>query len=300
MRKIVHLIINRVTLSRLKDLLLFGFDNLSIFNFMAKTRVLYISQEIKPYLPESPISLFGHNLPQYMHEHGYEVRIFMPNYGSVNERRNQLHEVIRLSGLNIVIDENDHPLIIKVASMQPSRIQVYFIDNDDYFQKESSDIDAVGSNRSDNDERAIFFAHGTAETIKKLRWEPAVIHSSGWITSVSPLYLRNLIGSDPAYANTKLVYSVLPGEIQATLDPQMGRKLQEMGFDSKEVAPLNVETPDTNTLHKLAISCSDGVVFHTDQPAPELLEFVKSKNIPYLTKEQIEDMAAYDEFYKSL
>ena len=123
---------------------------------MADKRILYVSQEVKPYLPETPESLIGNKLPQSIQDKKYEVRIFMPKYGGINERRNQLHEVIRLSGMNIIIDDTDHPLIIKVASLQPSRIQVYFIDSDDYFQKSKSDVDDFGSNRTDNDERAIF------------------------------------------------------------------------------------------------------------------------------------------------
>ena len=162
-----------------------------------------MSQEIAPYLPKGELSNLGRELPQAMQAAGYEVRTFMPKYGAVNERRNQLHEVIRLSGLNIPISDADHPLILKVASMQPSRIQVYFVDNDDYFLKSDDDSDDVGSNRDDNDERAIFFARGTMETVKKLRWEPDIIHCSGWVTSLVPMYLRRMYADDPSFADAR-------------------------------------------------------------------------------------------------
>lgn len=268
---------------------------------MSDNRILFVSQEISPYLPSNEISDHGHKLPQTMQEKGYEVRIFMPKYGAINERRNQLHEVIRLSGMNISIDDNDHPLIIKVASMQPGRIQVYFIDNDDYFQKSSADEDPEGSNRSDNDERAIFFARGTMETVKKLRWEPSIVHCSGWITSLSPMYLRRMYADDPSFLNAKIVYDVTPGEITHELDPRMLEKLATDGMPQKDIETYSSEKLDTLTMHKLAIEYSDAVIFHTETPDPELLQIVKQRGIPYLTKKQIDpEMEAYDAFYKAL
>lgn len=143
---------------------------------MGKQKVLFISQEIAPYLPSTPLAVLGRQLAQCTQDHGYEVRTFMPKYGCINERRNQLHEVIRLSGMNVVIDDSDHPLIIKVATLQPSRMQVYFIDNDDYFQFTPDKQLETVSSPEDNDERQMFFVRGVIETVKKLRWEPAVIH----------------------------------------------------------------------------------------------------------------------------
>ena len=139
---------------------------------MAKKRVLFISQEIVPYLPESEMANIGRFLPQGIQEKGKEIRTFMPRYGCINERRNQLHEVIRLSGMNLIINDTDHPLIIKVASIQSARMQVYFIDNDDYFQRKHTIADEKGAFLPDNDERSIFFARGVFETVRKLRWLP--------------------------------------------------------------------------------------------------------------------------------
>src|SRR3989339_2127568 len=157
---------------------------------MEKTKVLYISQEITPYLPESKMSIIGRQLPQGIQEKGKEIRTFMPRYGCINERRNQLHEVIRLSGMNLIIDDTDHPLIIKVASIQAARMQVYFIDNEDYFQRKFVLQDKNGAFFKDNDERAIFFARGVLETVQKLRWSPDIIHCHGWFTALVPLYIK--------------------------------------------------------------------------------------------------------------
>ena len=172
---------------------------------MAANKIIFVSQEISPYLTNTLNGAWGKSLPQSIQSRKYEVRVFMPDYGDINERRNQLHEVIRLSGINISIGDTDHPLVVKVASMQPSRIQVYFIDNDDYFQKSAEDVDPFGSNRADNDERIIFFARGTMETARKLRWEPEVMQVSGWVSTLVPLYLKRLFADGPAFVNTKLV-----------------------------------------------------------------------------------------------
>ena len=267
---------------------------------MAKKRILFISQEISPYIPATPESTLGKAIPSGVPGRSYEVRTFMPTYGSVNERRNQLHEVIRLSGMNIVIDDNDHPLILKVASLQPSRIQVYFIDNDDYFQKLDDDIDPVGSNRADNDERAIFFARGTVETVMKLRWEPAIIQCSGWMTSLNPLFLKRMFATEPAFASTKIIYAPLSSRLQAPLDPELLRKLKEDGIPAKELAPFKDMTPDTDMLHKIAIAYSDAVIFN-EEPSEDLLAFVKERDIPYtIIPMETQEAAPYLEFYESL
>ncbi len=268
---------------------------------MPKKRILFVSQEIAPYLPKGELSNLGRELPQAMQAAGYEVRTFMPKYGAVNERRNQLHEVIRLSGLNIPISDADHPLILKVASMQPSRIQVYFVDNDDYFLKSDDDSDDVGSNRDDNDERAIFFARGTMETVKKLRWEPDIIHCSGWVTSLVPMYLRRMYADDPSFADAKIVYTVLPGEITGTVDPAMLEKLKTDGISDEEIQKFAQLASDTRLMHRMALSYCDAAIFRVEEPDTELLEYAKSRGIPVLTKEQVAgNPKAYAEFYKTL
>ncbi|MGL5619651.1 MAG: glycogen/starch synthase, partial [Tannerellaceae bacterium] len=175
---------------------------------MDAKRILFITQEITPYLPETEISGISRNLPQGIQERGREIRTFMPKYGTINERRNQLHEVIRLSGMNLIIDDTDHPLIIKVASIQAARMQVYFIDNEDFFQRKHTIADENGVEFDDNDERSIFFVRGVLETVKKLRWIPDMIHCHGWMSALTPLYIKKAYADDPFYSNTKVVYSV--------------------------------------------------------------------------------------------
>src|SRR5210317_1153687 len=175
---------------------------------MQKAKVLFVSQEVIPYMKESHMGTIGRYLPQGIQERGKEIRTFMPRFGCINERRNQLHEVIRLSGMNLIIDDNDHPLIIKVASIQPARMQVYFIDNEDYFQRKAILKDADGTFFDDNDERAIFFCKGVLETVKKLGWAPDIVHCNDWMTGLIPLYIKTTYKNDPLFMNTKTVFTV--------------------------------------------------------------------------------------------
>ena len=163
------------------------------------SKILYVCQEITPYLPETENSRLCRALTQAMQERGNEIRTFMPRYGCINERRHQLHEVIRLSGMNLIIDDNDHQLIIKVASIPSARVQIYFIDNDDYFARKAILRDADENYFEDNDERAIFFARGVLETVKKLRWTPTVVHCHGWFSSIVPIYLKKVFADDPIF-----------------------------------------------------------------------------------------------------
>lgn len=268
---------------------------------MAKDRILFISQEIAPYISSNPTSSLGKFLPVSMQDKGFEVRTFMPKFGSVNERRNQLHEVIRLSGININIDDNDHPLIIKVASLQPSRIQVYFIDNDDYFQKLATDENIAGTNRKDNDERTIFFARGTVETAKKLRWDPKLIQCSGWITSLIPLYIKRIYTDEISFRNSKIIYSILPSDSLAPIDNKIFDKLKAEGIALKDLKKYTSEPLDINLLHKIAIDHSNAVIVNDPDVSEELMTYIKESGKPVL---MAQDMALesdkYQEFYNSL
>lgn len=268
---------------------------------MAKERILFINQEIAPYITNSPAASLGKFLPVKMQENGFEVRTFMPKFGAVNERRNQLHEVIRLSGINININDNDHPLVIKVASLQPSRIQVYFIDNDDYFQKLDSDIDISGLNRVDNDERAIFFARGTMETAKKLRWDPKFIHISGWIAALLPLYIKKLYNDDASFKNSKIIYAIQSSKGMAPLDPKIFAKLKIEGVSQRDLKKYSAESLDNNLLHKIGVDFSHAVIINDPEIDPELLDYVKASEKPVLMAQDMEqDVNKYLEFYNSL
>ncbi|MBD5233287.1 MAG: glycogen/starch synthase [Bacteroidales bacterium] len=266
-------------------------------------KVLFISQEIDPYLPASEFSTFAKDLAQGLQEKGAEVRSFMPKYGAINERRNQLHEVIRLSGLNIIIDDCDHPLIIKVATLQPSRLQVYFIDNDDYFYRHSPGKMETVDWAELNDERSIFFVRGTVETVKKLRWEADIVQCIGWITALTPLYLKKIYNEDPSFRNSKIVYSLTKDGFEGNLDPRMVDKLKQEGFTDEQLASLTAgDTPvDFVKLNKIAIDNADAIIESTDSVLPELVEYAKASGKPFLPYTPSDDpSAAYTEFYRSL
>lgn len=263
---------------------------------MEKKKILFISSEITPYLPETEMSIKSRYLPQGIQERGREIRTFMPRYGCVNERRNQLHEVIRLSGMNLVIDDADHPLIIKVASIQSARMQVYFIDNEDYFHKKRVLTDKDGSEFADNDEKAIFFARGVLETVIKLRWAPDLIHCHGWLTSLVPLYIKKYYHDDPLFVNSKVVYSIYNDAFKTKLDDRFSEKVLIDG-----ITPADVETikePSFINVSKLAVNNADAVIQGSDKINTEILEYAKSNSKLFLEYQSEETyIEAYNEFY---
>lgn len=267
-----------------------------------RKKVLYISQEIAPYLPENPLSLAGRNLPQSAQEKGFEVRTFMPKYGLINERRNQLHEVIRLSGMNVIIDDTDHPLIIKVATLQPSRMQVYFIDNDDFFHYSPDKVLETISSPEENDERLMFFARGVIETVRKLRWNPAIVHCLGWATAIAPLYIKKLFSEDPTFAKSKIVYALREEDFSSPLDSRLAEKLLLTGVKPDDIADINGQSIDFIKLNKLAIDNSDAIVFSSSNLPAELKEYALStdKTILEYEEDQEEFNNKYAEFFNNL
>lgn len=264
-------------------------------------RILYISQEITPYLKTTPLGQMCQILPGKVQGKGFEVRTFMPKYGCINERRNQLHEVIRLSGVNLVIDDTDHPLIIKVATLQASRMQVYFIDNDDYFQHHAvSDLE-IKETPEENDERLIFFVRGVMETVRKLRWEPEAIHCSGWITALSPLYIRKQYADDPTIGKAKIAYSLFDDQFEGTLDPRFVEKLIADGIAQEDIEILGHEPVDCLTLNKLAIANSDGVIQASENIPQELIDFTREIGKPFLPYQgETPDPQTVVDFYQSI
>ncbi len=266
---------------------------------MENTKVLYISQEITPYLPESKMSLIGRHLPQGIQETGKEIRTFMPKFGCINERRNQLHEVIRLSGMNLIINDTDHPLIIKVASIQAARMQVYFIDNEDYFQRKQMLKDDNGDYFEDNDERAIFFARGVLETVKKLRWSPDIIHCHGWFTGLIPLYIKKAYNEDPLFANSKVIYSVYNDDFDKPLKKDFKDKILFENITNNDVKLL--KEPTFTNLSKLAIETSDATIIGSEAINSELSSFIKDSGKPYLDyHNEDEYIDAYSTFYDKI
>lgn len=249
---------------------------------LMSNKILYISQEITPYLPANHMSTTGQKLPQSAQDNGYEVRIFMPKYGNINERRNQLHEVIRLSGMNVIIDDTDHPLIIKVATLQPSRMQVYFIDSDDYFVHKSIKDLEFRAFPEDNDERIMFFAYGVIETVKKLRWEPEVIHCQGWFSSLAPLYIKTLYADDPTFRSSKIVYSLHDDSFEGALDERFVDKLRQSQLPDGIIQKLSKEPVTYDVLSRLAIDYADVVAISSPTASPALIEYARSTGKPIM------------------
>lgn len=247
---------------------------------MEKARILYISQHIVPFLPATQMSSVSRNLPQAVHEKGREIRVFTPRFGKINERRHQLHEVIRLSGMNLLIDDTDHPLVIKVASIPTARMQVYFIDNDEYFKRKAVLRDADNNLFEDNDERTIFFARGVLETVKKLGWAPDIIHCNGWMTSVVPVYLKQLFGEDPYFANSKIITSIYDEGFDGSLDGRMAEKMQQDGISADSISCI--ETPTFDALNALSIQHSDGLIIGSENISDETLKAIEGAGVPVL------------------
>jgi starch synthase len=266
---------------------------------MKKARVLFVSQEITPYLPETEMSRIGRYLPQGIQEKGREIRTFMPKYGCVNERRNQLHEVIRLSGMNLIINDTDHPLIIKVASIQSVRMQVYFIDNEDYFQRKFVLTDEKGRYFDDNDERAIFFTRGVLETVRKLRWSPDIVHCHGWITALVPLYLKKAYIDDPLYSNSKVIYSIYNDGFDTPLNDKFSKKLVIEGITEQDVSL--VKKPTYESLTRLALSMSDGIIIGDNNINKNIFKYIKSAKKPILNYKSDDNyIDAYSDFYDEI
>ena len=265
---------------------------------MGKKRILYVSQEISPYTKENKRSNFCMNLPQVVQENDNDIRIFMPKFGTINERRHQLHEVIRLSGMNLIIDDFDHQLIIKVASVQQSRMQVYFIDNEEYFPKRHYLNDLEGNFMQNNDERMMFFCKGVIETVKKLGWAPDIIHCNGWFSALVPMYIKKLYNKDPMFSNTKVYYTVFDNPFKGDLNNSLSEKLLFEDLQDKDVEMIG--NPTFDNLNKFAICYSDAVVLGSNKLSKNLLDFIKKNNIPVLVKtddDNFEEQCLY--FYDS-
>ena len=263
---------------------------------MKDKRILYVSSEVVPYLPETEISSMSFEAPKMVNKQGGQIRIFMPRYGNINERRHQLHEVIRLSGINLVINDLDMPLIIKVASIPKERIQVYFIDNEEYFKRKATLTDENGALFPDNDERAIFFAKGVIETVKKLNWAPDIIHVNGWLASLLPLYLKEFYKTEPLFTESKIVTSVYNQSFEGTLDKDMLKKIKFDGIDNDKIESLT--EPTYNNLMKIAIDHSDAIIKGSESLPDELESYLSSVDKPVLDYFPMEEFAdPYTEFY---
>ena len=272
-----------------------NFVSLSQMDNSAK-KVLFVCSEIYPYLPESDMANIGRFLPQGTQERKKEIRAFMPRYGCINERKNQLHEVIRLSGMNLIISDVDRPLIIKVASIASARTQVYFIDNEDYFKRKQLERDDDGKFFEDNDERAIFFARGVLETVKKLRWAPDIIHCHGWISHLLPVYLKKAYRDDPIFTNSKVVLSFYDNTPNEMFCKDFQQKALFGGVTEKDLDLL--KDPSGINLAKTAAKFADGVILAGENVPTSLVSYCRDRGLPVLKSKtkSIADGSYIDEY----
>jgi len=265
---------------------------------MKDKRILYVSSEVTPYLPETELSSTAFNVAKNAHSKGVQTRIFMPRFGVINERRHQLHEVIRLSGMNLIINDMDMPLIIKVASIPKERMQVYFIDNEEYFKRKAVYSDEDDKLFNDNDERMIFFAKGVVETVKKLNWAPDIIHVHGWMASLLPLYLKEFYKEEPLFTESKIVTSLYDNPFEGSLDEDLAEKLEFDNINGEKIATL--KTPNFTSILKSAIENSDAIIHGSETISEELSSFLEEQEMPVL-EHQVENIKeSYLNFYADL
>ncbi|MFT6066034.1 MAG: starch synthase [Paraglaciecola sp.] len=265
---------------------------------MKDKRILFVSSEVVPYLPETELSSTAFISAKNAHSKGVQTRIFMPRYGVINERRHQLHEVIRLSGMNLVVNDIDMPLIIKVASIPKERMQVYFIDNEEYFKRKAVFTDEDDQLFDDNDERAIFFAKGVVETVKKLNWAPDVIHIHGWLASLLPLYLREFYKEEPLFIESKIITSVYNSGFDGSLNEGLANKVKFDLHESDKIA--TIQTPNHINILKSAIENSDAIIHGSETIDEELSSFIEENKMPVL-EYQLENLKeSYLNFYADL
>ncbi len=267
---------------------------------MSKGRILFVNQEITPYVPETESSLFGRYLPAFTQEQGREIRVFMPRFSYINERRNQLHEVIRLSGMNLIINNCDHQLIIKVGSLSAARMQVYFIDNEEYFMKRGGALNENGKLDDDSDERLLFFGRGTLEAVRKLAWQPHIVHYTGWFSCMIPFYMRRINKANAFFKETKTVFTISDDAFEGQFSNALEKKLKADGATTKD---LNLfANLDYMTLCKAAITYANGIVIGSANANPELVAFAKEnkRNIVDYNDDRTEFFSQINKLYDTL
>ncbi|MDQ3141347.1 MAG: glycogen/starch synthase [Bacteroidota bacterium] len=265
---------------------------------MSKKRILFITQEMDPYLDLEGIGTLISKLPAYAQDSGMEIRILMPRFGVINERRHRLHEVVRLSGMNIIINDDDYALIIKVASLPGSRIQVYFLDNDEFFKRKLVFEDEAGKLFDDNQDRMVFFCKGAIETVKKFGWAPDVVHCHGWMTSLVPFYLKTAYKNDPIFKGSKVVFSVYDDSKEANFTDEFVKKASINNLKPENLAAF--VNGAGITLQKGAIQYSDGIILGSNNIEKSVLKAIEDTKKPSLQTAAEDYLPSYVDFYKNL
>lgn len=261
--------------------------------------MLIVTQEMKPYTALTEIGKIARRLPQHIQENGMEIRILMPRYGTINERRHRLHEVVRLSGMNIIVDDDDFPLIIKVASIQEARMQVYFLDNEDFFRRKQIFQSDEEIPFEDNQDRMVFFCKGVIETVKKFGWPPDIIHCHGWMTSLIPFYLKVAYKNEPLFQHSKVIFSVYKETLEHTFDKEFITKasINHLNENDLQVFSDNGKI----ALHEGAVTFADGVILASEEVRPSVRDILQKLDKPYLDyKNEDEYLEAYMDFYSTV
>jgi len=267
---------------------------------MEKKKILIVTQEMAPYTDLSIISTIARQLPQFVQEKGMEIRVLMPRFGTINERRHRLHEVVRLSGMNIIVDDDDYPLIIKVATLQGARMQVYFLDNEEFFKRKQIFEDNNEKPFEDNADRMIFFCKGVIETVRKFGWAPDIIHCHGWMTSLIPLYIKEAYSNEPLFENSKLVYSAYENSLEGTFTKDFIEKASINNLEAENLVAYS--DGDNITLNNGAITSSDGIILGSDAMAEPVMDIIAKDDKPVLEFQEPEEgyLNTYLEFYNNL
>ena len=264
---------------------------------MSKKRILFITQEMDPYLDLDGIGSLIQKLPATAQDEGMEIRILMPRFGVINERRHRLHEVVRLSGMNIIIDDDDYALIIKVASLPGSRIQVYFLDNDEFFKRKNVFLDDEGQPIDDNQEKTVFFCKGALETVRKFGWSPDIVHCHGWMTSLIPFYLKTAYKNDPILKGAKVIFSIYEKNIDSTFTDEFIKKAAINNLKQDQLAAFKNGTGIN--LYKGAIQYADGIINGSPDLEANIQKSIDESKKPFLQTESEDYLKSYIQFYKN-
>ncbi len=261
-----------------------------------KKKLLFVTQELDPYTAITEVSEIVKKLPEYAQSNGMEIRVLMPRYGIINERRHRLHEVVRLSGMNIIVDDDDYPLIIKVASLPGARLQVYFLDNDDFFKRKTGFADDEGTPYEDNPDRMIFFCKGVIETVRKFGWPPDIIHCHGWMTSLIPMFIREAYKTEPLFQNSKIIYSVYDTLMDTYFSDAF---IEKASINNLVRSDLDAYLNGSEVfLHKGAILYSDAIIRGSEQLPDDVEQLIIESGKPALAFQTEEELLpAYMEFY---
>lgn len=265
-----------------------------------KKRILFIANEMSPYLEMTEFAEIVNRLAVKSHDSGMEVRCIMPRFGMINERRHRLHEVVRLSGINVSIDGDDYPLVIKVASLPNARLQVYFLDNEDLFKRKSLFHDENDKWFADNALRTVLFCKGALETVKKFGWPPDIIHCSGWMTGLIPLLIKTAYKKEPVFSNCKVIYSIG----QNTYKEKMGAEFKRIATINANIKEKDLEyyKDGSNTsMFRGGAHFADAITFGAEKVDKKLLEeFSKVKGKKVLKYDAESDLTDYLQLYTDL